>query len=127
MKKINSILILIVVCFISSCQKGEIPSNNEKYIGTWRDVNNNQTDTRILIINPDAKAAFSENSTSGISYKSSSVKGYIYFEGYDFRIGSKHIGKKFKANQPPKRITVTVTPYKYYYIATFNGVDYKKD
>ncbi len=127
MKKFSLISVFFVIFFITNCQKGEIPNNNEKYIGTWRDINNTRTDTRILIINPDAKAEFSENSTSGISYKSSSIKGYIYFEGYDFRIGSKHIGKKFKANQPPKRVTITINPYKYYYIATFNGVGYKKD
>ncbi len=127
MKLLTTILILILLNLMGSCQKGEIPGNNEKYIGTWRDINNSQTDTRILVINPDAKAEFNENTTNGIAYKSSSVKGYIYFEGYDFRIGSKRIGKKFKTTVPPKRVTITLSPYKYYYIANFNGVDYKKD
>jgi hypothetical protein len=129
MKKLLSLFLVSVAIFLVSCQKGEVPGNNQKYIGTWRNItaSSSNTDSYLLTIHDDGKAEYEENSTNGASYKTVSVKGYIYFDVYNFKIGSKLINKKFKTNVSPTRVTITVQPYTYYYIATFNGVDYKKD
>lgn len=120
-------LFIAFAAFMFGCQKGEIPGNDQKYIGTWKNVDGTFDDSYSLVINDNAKASYEENHTHGAGYSTKSVSGYIYFtDDYNFRVGSKHVGKKFKVDMAPKRVTITVTPYTYYYVATFNGVDYKK-
>ncbi len=129
MKKIVFLLVLLVTCFLSACKKGEVPGNNQKYVGVWRnEKDKTNTDTYVLTIHEDGKAEYTENTTDGIKYSNVSITGYIYFDGPNFKIGSNRINKKFKTNVSPTRVTTSVKPtYTYYYIATFNNVNYKKD
>jgi hypothetical protein len=120
MKKIIGILVAIIV-FAGCSRKEDIPSINQKYIGLWtyEDAESEYT----LNIKEDATAEYKEVFIGG--YKT--VTGYIYFDGNDFKIGTKRINKKFKTQQTPKKIITSTTPYKYYYTATFNGIVYTKD
>ena len=129
MKKIKILIVLIgIASFLVSCQKGEIPGNDEKYIGVWKNIGGSINNSYVLTIHEDAKAQYSSSTMSGIVNKTYDISGYIYFsDDYNFRVGAKHIGKKFKVDQSPRRITVTVEPYVYYYVARFNGIDYQKD
>ncbi|MGZ3901484.1 MAG: hypothetical protein ACXVNM_02800 [Bacteroidia bacterium] len=112
---------LFFILAVTACKKGEVPGNDSQYVGEW--TNKTLEDQYVLTIKEDGTAKYGEYHLG--SYKE--ISGYIYFDGYDFKIGTYRINKKFKANQPPKRVTTSVNPYKYYYIATFNGIDYKKE
>lgn len=129
MKKVFCTLVMFLIGFLTSCQKGEVPGNNQKYIGVWKNVKDPKNpDTYILTIHEDGKAEYSENTTDGIKYSTVNIKGYIYFDGPNFKIGTKRINKKFKTNVSPSRVTTSVKPvYTYYYIGTFNNIEYKKE
>lgn len=119
--KINrSIGILILLLFIiSSCQKGEVPGNNMNYIGVWKNTSS-FTDQYQLTIKADGTDEYIETH-SGSYYK---ISGGIYFDGYNFKIGTNMVNKKFKTDSTPQRVTLTTNPYTYYSKATFNGVYY---
>ncbi len=125
--KIYVYIIFILSWALIGCQKGEVPANNQKYIGTWKYEKNSNTNSYILNIYGDGKADYQEYSTNGASYKTVTVKGYIYFDNFEFRIGSKLFKKKFSIDSPPTRVTISAKPYKYYSIATFNGINYRKE
>jgi hypothetical protein len=128
MKKLTSFLILVFSFVILSCQKGEVPDNNQGYIGTWKNADAATSDYSYeIIINANGTAEYHEAGVSGATSKQVDIKGYIFFTDFDFKIGSKHlIGKKFTANVPPKRITTSLKPYTYSMTATFNQVVYSK-
>lgn len=120
MKKI--LIILSFMTLIVGCsRKEDIPSINMKYIGLWHYEDSESEYT--LNIKEDATAEYKEVFIGG--YKT--VSGYIYFDGNDFKIGTKRINKKFKTQQTPKKIITSTTPYKFYYTATFNGIVYTKE
>ncbi len=123
MKSLNYLLLFSLSIILLSCKKGEVPDTNKKYIGNWKNTNNLDESYRI-IIRADGTAEYHEKSAA--TYKD--LTGYVFFDGYDFKIGSKNLaGKKFKTNSIPERVTISVTPYKYYLIATFNGIEYIND
>ena len=123
MKALHVLIVIALSSLILSCKKGEVPDTNKKYIGNWRNTNNLDESYRI-IIREDGTAEYHEKSAA--TYKD--LTGYVFFDGYDFKIGTKNlVGKKFKTNSIPERVTITVTPYKYYLIATFNGIQYIND
>jgi hypothetical protein len=106
---------------VPGCKKCETPSNNNSYVGDW--LHDADDGVFKLSIKDDGTPQYDETHVG--TFKS--VGGYIYFDGYDFKIGLNLINKKFKANDPPKRVTISVKPYKYFYKATFNGIEYKKN
>jgi hypothetical protein len=118
---------LLALQMFYSCKKGEVPGDKRSYVGYWRGINNSFTDTHFLKIEADGKAEYNEETSSGISNTTKSAIGYIYFDGYSFKVGNNRINKKFKTDMVPKRVTISAQPYTYYYIATFNGIEYKKD
>jgi ribosomal protein L27 len=120
MKSPILLFLLVLGSFFQSCKKGEVPDTNQKYIGNWRNTNNLDESYRI-IIRQDGTAEYHEKSAFGFK----DLTGYVFFDGYDFKIGTKNLGsKKFKTNSIPERVTITVTPYQYYLKATFNGIEY---
>lgn len=129
MKNIIYIILISLIGFLTACKKGEVPGNNQKYVGVWKnEKDKSTTDTYVLTIHEDGKAEYNESTTNGAKYSNLSVTGYIYFDGPNFKIGSNRINKKFKTNVSPTRVTTSVKPtYTYYYIATFNNVNYKKE
>jgi len=127
MKSLGLPLVLVIVLFSFSCKKGEIPDSNQRYIGSWKNISDTAS-SYIVIINADGTAEYHEKNTSGAAYKYVDILGFVFFNGYDFKIGTKSLaGKKFKCARLPERVTVTVKPYTYYYLATFNGIEYKNN
>ena len=113
-------LALFCTIILLSCRKGEVPDVNSKYIGIWKNTSDTTNSYRVLI-KPDGSGEYHEIK-AGVS---KDLLGYVYFDGYNFKIGSYRINKKFKADKIPYRITTSIQPYKYYTVATFNGIDYK--
>jgi hypothetical protein len=121
MKLLKCFLVVLIIAFVS-CKKGEVPGNMTQYVGTWKGESGD-FDEYQLVIKEDGTAEYLETKLG--SYKT--ISGYIYFEGYNFKIGTYRINKKFTANEPPKRVTTSVKPYKYYYAGEFNGISYVKE
>ncbi len=119
MKKLISVFVIALLVLVSSCKKGEVPSNCKKFVGTWNSVSSYGSQYQ-LIIKDNGQAEYYE--TNAGSYKK--VTGGIYFEGYNFKIGTNNINKKFKTDQVPTRVTTSTNPYTFYQTASFNGVAY---
>jgi hypothetical protein len=117
----KKIIIVFLSAFLFACGKEDIPTINLKYIGEWRYEDYGKK--YYLNIKDDATAEYDERSAG--AYKN--ITGYIFFDGNDFKIGTRRINKKFKTNQSPKKVITSMNPYKYYYTATFNGIVYTKD
>jgi len=126
MQKLIYFLVIIISFVGSSCQKGEVPDNNQGYVGTW--INADASDNNYeIVINANGTAVYHEASFNGVVSKTVDIKGYIFFTGYNFKIGTKNFfGKKFTAQVPPKRVVISLIPYSYSMTATFNNVVYNK-
>ncbi len=90
-------LIILTIVLSCACKKGEVPSNQSQYVGTWS--NKSYDSQYILTINDNGTAEYSET-RPGIT---KTVSGGIYFDTYDFKIGTFRINKKFKADQASKK------------------------
>jgi hypothetical protein len=127
MKRLPGFLIAIISVVVISCKKGEVPDNNQSYIGTWKNADATPDNSYEIIINANGTAEYHAAEMNGATSKQVDIKGGIFFTGFDFKIGSKNlIGKKFTANEPPKRVTTSLKPYTYSMTATFNNVVYSK-
>lgn len=124
LRKQNCVLFLFfVLAFLSSCQKGEVPDINKSYIGTWKNTSDT-TNYYLIMIKADGLGEY--HSRKGAKYVD--ITGNVFFDSYDFKIGTKNFaGEKFKTDKVPERVTVSIKPYKYYYIATFNNINYKTE
>jgi hypothetical protein len=121
--KVKAQIVLCVLCILalSSCKK-DIPSDKLGYIGNWECTSCSFDETKILNIKNDGTGKY-ESVEPG---RSLSISGYVKFDGNDFRIGGAIIKKKFKTNQYPSKIVLSLNPYKVKWVATFNGYDYTK-
>ena len=121
--KIKAQIVLCVLCLLalSSCKK-DIPSDKLGYIGNWECTSCSFDEIKILNIKNDGTGKY-ESVEPG---RSLSISGYVKFDGNDFRIGGAIIKKKFKTNQYPSKIVLSLVPYKVKWVATFNGYDYTK-
>jgi hypothetical protein len=114
-------LIATTCLLFLSCKKGEVPDTNAKYIGVWKNTSDT-TNVYRIVINADGRASYNEQSAAS----NKNITGYVFFDGYNFKIGTKNfVGEKFKTNSLPQHVTISVDPYKYYTIATFNGINFK--
>lgn len=117
----KNFIYIVFLFIIISCKKGEVPGNMGHYVGVWDSPGYDASYE--IVIKQDGTAEYRESTL----FSKKEITGYIYFDGYDFKIGARRINKKFKADNPPKRVTLSVQPYKYKYVATFNGVEYTKE
>jgi hypothetical protein len=123
MKVKIQIVVVCVLCLFAlpSCKK-DIPSDKLGYIGDWQCASCSKDEVKILNIKNDGTGKY-ESVEPGLSL---SIAGNVKFDGNDFRIGGAIIKKKFKTNQYPTKIVLSLNPYKIKWVATFNGVDYTK-
>jgi hypothetical protein len=121
--KVKTQIVLCVLCILafSSCKK-DIPSDKLGYIGDWQCTSCSFDEIKILNIKNDGTGKY-ESVEPG---RSLSIGGYVKFDGNDFRIGGAIIKKKFKTNQYPTKLVLSLNPYKGKWVATFNRYDYTK-
>ena len=119
-KTIN--IILVFFCLASVSCKKDIPSDKTNYIGTWECISCDADETKSIVINNNGTGKY-ESLKPGSTMQ---MGGNVKFDGNDFRIGGAVIKKKFTTNVYPKKEVITLKPYAYKWLATFNGDEYKK-
>ncbi len=117
---LKTTIILFMAAAIVSCHKKDIPSSNLTFVGTWDSVGGENIEQ--IVINQDGTGSYN---SIGIIQKE--IKGYVKFDGDNFKISAFGIKKGFITYERPKKIITSQSPYTYHYEANFNEVKFIRE
>jgi hypothetical protein len=119
--KTIQLLIPAICLLLAGCAKQEITGEKQSFVGLWEEAEKSEDSKYEIEIQQDGLGRYSETSPGS----SKEFKGYVYFKSANvFTIGGKLIKKKINVDKWPRRVVESMTPYKYHYEATFNGIRY---